>query len=66
MDMNHFNLFIKLVGDEYKLSEAEILRLSRRLLADDQEFKKVWDLFKDRSLKSGVDPFKILLQDLIH
>lgn len=65
MDLNAFNLFIKQVREEYKLDEAQIVKLTRRLLADDQEFERTWQLFKDRSLEKGVDLFRPTLLDLI-
>lgn len=65
MDLNAFNLFIKQVREEYKLDESQVLKLSQRLLADDQEFERTWRLFKDRSLVKGVDLFKPTLTDLL-
>jgi hypothetical protein len=65
MDIGEFNLFIKLVSDEYKLNHDETTRLSRRLLADDKEFERVWNSYKSKSSVSGVDHFKALLQELI-
>lgn len=65
MDMGTFNLFIKLIRDEYRLSEAQLTKLTRRLLADDQEFLRLWEIYKNKSLQGGVDKFKTLLQDLL-
>lgn len=65
MDIGAFNLFIKLVSDEYRLNHEETTRLSRRLLADDKEFERVWIAFKAKASISGVDHFKALLQELI-
>lgn len=66
MDMGTFNLFLKLVADEYKLTESQILKLSRRLLADEQEFSRTWTLFKDRIVNNGVDSFRPFLSDLLN
>ena len=68
MDMGKFNLFLKMVTEEYKLNadQAEILRL--RLLADDKEFERVWWNYKNKSsnFSGGVDQFKFMLQDLLN
>lgn len=68
MDIGNFNLFIKLVKQEYALGDHDIEVLTQRLLADDKEFEKVWRIYKNKaSLTSGgVDQFKTLLHDLIH
>lgn len=67
MNMDHFTLFIKLIRDDYKLSEKEIERLSRRMLADEREFAQVWEFYKNRAKRpsDGVDEFKFLLTDLL-
>ena len=67
MDMGHFNLFIKMVKEEFKLSESQLTTLTARMLADDKEFERVWKLYKNKSTRfsGGVDDFKFLLQDLI-
>lgn len=68
MDMGKFNLFLKMVTEEYKLKadQVEILRL--RLLADDKEFERVWWNYKNKSsnFSGGVDQFKFMLQDLLN
>lgn len=68
MDMGNFNLFIKMIEDEYKLSESELSVLTRRMLADDKEFERVWKLYKNKSssFKGGVDSFRSLLQELLN
>ena len=65
--MGNFNLFIKMITEEYKLTESQLEILTSRMLADDKEFEKVWKLYKNkaRSFSGGVDNFKILLQDLL-
>ena len=67
MDLGNLNLFIKMIAQEYPLSEREIAVLTSRLLADDKEFEKVWIHFKNKnqSFSKGVDPFKQLLIELI-
>ena len=67
MDLGNLNLFIKMIAQEYPLSEREIAVLTGRLLADDKEFERVWTHFKnkERSFSGGVDPFKQLLMELI-
>lgn len=67
MDIGSFNLFLKLVQDDYKLNEAQLLIIRYRLMADDKEFEQVWRSYKDKSrlTKLGVDPFRPLLHDLL-
>lgn len=68
MDLGHFNLFIKMIREEYAIKEEDIDILRQRLLADDKEFEKVWKLYKNKSAKfsGGVDQFKFILQDLLN
>lgn len=63
MDMGAFNLFIKMIREEYKLSEDELYVMSQRLLADEREFEKVWRLYKNKTRK-GIDSFRPLLSEL--
>jgi hypothetical protein len=67
MDTGAFNLFIKMVQEDYKLNGGQIEVLSRRLLADEKEFDKVWTLYRNkaRSSRGGVDSFKPFLQELL-
>lgn len=67
MNLNNFNLFLKMIREEYKLSEAELETLAHRLLADEKEFERVWRLFINKSsrVRDGVDQFKFTLQELI-
>lgn len=67
MDMGSFNLFIKMINEEYKLTDAQLETLTHRLLADDKEFEKVWRCYKNKPtrFRGGVDEFKFLLQDLL-
>jgi hypothetical protein len=68
MDMGIFNLFIKMIREEYALQDGDIEVLRQRLLADDKEFEKVWRFYKNKSTKfsGGVDQFKSVLQDLLN
>ena len=68
MNMGSFNLFIKMVRDEYKLDDEAIRILSDRLLADEQEFESVWRRYKSKAstFTAGVDHFKPILHDLLN
>lgn len=65
MDLNHLNLFLKLLNVNYVLSDNEMAKISDRLLADDQEFLSLWQRFQDRVILDGVDDFKPFLEDLL-
>jgi hypothetical protein len=67
MDMGTFNLFIKMIQDEYKITGHQLETLRTRMLSDDKEFEKVWNFYKNknRSFRGGVDQFKSVLQDLL-
>lgn len=67
MDTGTLNLFMKMLREDYKLNEAELQTLSRRLMADDREFDRVWRLYKNKSRTSrdGVDSFKPCLNELL-
>lgn len=67
MDMQKYSLFMKLVKEDYKLDESEISRLGRRMMADEQEFSRVWESYqsKARRPKGGVDEFKPILSELL-
>ena len=66
MDMNNFNLFLKMLQEEYRLNPSELQTISHRMLADDVEFERVWKLYKNKSksMKSG-DQFKATLRELL-
>jgi hypothetical protein len=68
MNMGDFNLFMKMIEEEYKLSFHDLQRISRRLLADDSEFEKVWKLYRTKATRSrfGNDDFRPVLHELIH
>lgn len=67
MDIGAFNLFIKMIEDEYKLSHRDIQKISRRLMADDAEFEKVWKLYRNKASRArGLnDDFRPVLTELI-
>ena len=67
MDMGVLQLAMKLIGEEYKLSDREVQVLTRRMLADDYEFERVWSQYrnKSRAFRGGVDKFKDLLKELL-
>ena len=66
--MGKFNLFLKMIEEEYKLNESQLVTLTHRMLADDTEFERVWKLYKNkaRRFSGGVDDFKSLLAELIN
>lgn len=68
MDLGKFNLFLKMIEEEYKLSSRELKTISHRLLADDMEFEKVWKQYRSKSArnKNGVDEFRPVLNELLH
>lgn len=67
MDMGNFNLFIKMIQEEYRLTGHQLETLTTRMLADDKEFEKVWGLYKNKNkrFRGGVDDFKGLLLELL-
>ncbi|MGE3608421.1 MAG: hypothetical protein AB7I27_02445 [Bacteriovoracaceae bacterium] len=65
MDIGQLNLFIKLISEEYNLDQAQIIKLSHRILSDEQEFFKIWSIYQNKKLYNGVDPFKLILTDLV-
>lgn len=65
MNLDRFSLFLKMLLAEYPLDEVSIEKISNRLLADEQEFSKVWEKFQNRAHRGGVDNFKPFLEDLL-
>jgi hypothetical protein len=67
MDLGKFNLFIKMIEEEYKLEPRELQKVSQRLLADEGEFEKVWILYRNKTSRSrnGVDEFRPVLYELV-
>lgn len=65
MNVGQLNLALKMIKEDYKLSDQQILILSRRLMADEREFEKVWSAYKSRRI-GKVDSFAELLRDLIN
>jgi len=64
MNSGQLNLALKMIQEEYKLSDSQIVIISRRLMADDREFEKVWNQFKNRR-QGKVDTFIDLLRELL-
>ena len=67
MDIGAYNLFMKMIEEEYKLTQRDLLRLGQRLLADDAEFEKVWKLYRNKAgrTRGGNDEFRPVLLELI-
>jgi hypothetical protein len=68
MNMGDFNLFMKMIEEEYRLGYRELQKISRRLLADDSEFEKVWKLYRNKApiSRTGNDEFRPVLLELIN
>lgn len=64
MNLGHLNLALKMIQEEYKLTNDQIQLLSRRMMADDKEFERMWGQFKNRKL-GKVDTFRELLSELL-
>ncbi len=64
MNSGQLNLALKMIQEEYKLNDSQVMVLSRRLMADDREFEKVWNQFKNRRL-GKVDTFIEMLRELL-
>lgn len=67
MNSGSLSLALKMIAEDYKLSDAQVLVLSRRMMADDVEFERVWKAYKNkaRAYKGGVDKFKEMLKELL-
>jgi hypothetical protein len=67
MNTGTLNLFIKMVSSDYALDHEQANVLKNRMLADDREFERIWELYKSRARKTkkGVDQFASTLQELI-
>jgi hypothetical protein len=64
MNLGHLNLALKMIQEEYKLSNAQLQIISRRMMADDREFERVWNLFKNRRTGKS-DTFADTLRELL-
>lgn len=64
MNLGHLNLALKMIQEEYKLTNDQVQLLSRRMMADDKEFERMWGQFKNRKL-GKVDTFRELLSELL-
>jgi hypothetical protein len=68
MDMGQLQLFIKMIREDYALSDYQLEVLKNRMLSDDIEFEKVWRAYKNKARKTnkGVDQFQAMLNDLLN
>ena len=64
MNLGQLNFALKMIQDAYKLSESQVQILSRRMMADDKEFDRVWAKFKERRL-GNADSFREMLLELL-
>ncbi len=64
MNFNQMNLALKMIKEEYRLTEAQMETLQRRLMADEREFDKMWNVFKSRR-PGKVDVFIETLRELL-
>lgn len=67
MSEGNLELFLKLVVIDYALSPGELSVLKTRMLADQSEFERVWEIYKVKARKTrkGVDGFQAILKDLL-
>ena len=65
MNLGQLNLALKMIKEEYKLSDSQVQVLSRRMMADDREFDRMWNLYKNRR-NGKTDIFLELLRDLLN
>jgi hypothetical protein len=67
MNLNDFTHALKLIAEEYRLNERQVSKMSRRLMADEAEFKRVWHFYikRDKTIPGGVDAFKDVLNELL-
>jgi hypothetical protein len=64
MNFGQLSLALKMIQEEYKLSDAEVQIVSRRMMADEREFERIWNLFKTRR-PGKVDIFRETLKELL-
>jgi hypothetical protein len=48
MNLNQLNLALKMIQQDYKLTPLQLETLSRRLMADEREFERMWALYNRR------------------
>lgn len=65
MSLPRIELALTMIRHEYKLSDEQVIKIKRRLLADEREFEKVWKIYQDKVQRKGVDKFKELLSELL-
>ena len=64
MNLGQLNFALKMIQDAYKLSAQQVEILSRRMMADDKEFDRVWAQFKNRRI-GNEDTFREMLVELL-
>ncbi|MBA2403486.1 MAG: hypothetical protein H0V66_01835 [Bdellovibrionales bacterium] len=64
MNLGQLNLALKMIQQEYKLTDAQVQIISRRMMADDREFERMWHMFKHRR-QGKTDTFIELLRELL-
>ncbi len=64
MNVGQLNLALKMIQEDYKLTSQEVVILSRRLMADEREFERMWSAFKARR-QGKTDTFKEILRELL-
>lgn len=64
MNVGQLSLALKMIQEDYKLDDGQVQVLSRRLIADDREFDRLWNEFKSRR-QGKSDTFVELLRELI-
>jgi len=64
MNTGQLSLALKMIQEDYKLDDRQMQVLSRRLIADDREFDRLWNAFKTRRLGNS-DTFVDLLRELL-
>ena len=48
MNLNQLNPALKMIQQDYKLTPLQLETLSRRLMADEREFERMWALYNRR------------------
>ena len=65
MNLGQLNLALKMIQEEYKITDSQVQILSRRMMADEREFERMWNLFRNRRMGKS-DTFIELLRDLVN
>lgn len=64
MNLDQFNLALKMIQEDYKLSDDQLKILMNRLMADEREFDRMWSFYKRRR-QGKEDIFKDILRELL-